>query len=125
MNKITIALIVVVTGSGLLVSGFVVPYYRLHQDEYVEKQILEALNQEFDEVKFTHVTLYDVLNLETDGIMKYNWYADRTSSKYIRPFLAYDKEIVNWDDPNGNGVNTLKGFIDLNGNVYHMGLNNW
>jgi len=32
---------------------------------------------------------------------------------------------VNWNNPNENGVHTLRGFIDLNGNVYQMGLNLW
>ncbi len=125
MNKLTIALIVVVTGFGLFVSGFVVPYYRLHKDEYVEKKILEALNLEFDEVNFTHVIVYDVLNLETDGIFRRSWHTERTTSKYIRPFLAYDQEILNWDNPNEGDVNTTKGFIDLNGNVFFFGLNLW
>lgn len=125
MNRVTITLIVILSASGLLVTGFVVPYYRLHQDEYVEKKILEALNQEFDEVNFTHVILYGVFNLETDSIPRYSWHADRATSKYIRPFLASDQEIVNWDNPNEGGVNTTKGFIDLNGNIFFFGLNLW
>ena len=125
MNKTTIAIIVILSTSGLLVYSFGVPYYRLHQDEYVEKKVLEVLNHEFDEVNFTHVILYDVLNLETDGIFGYSWYVDRTSSKYIRPFLASDQEIVNWDYPNEGGVNTIQGFIDLNENVFFRGLNLW
>ena len=83
------------------------------------------MNQEFDEINFTYVILYDVLNLETDSTPRYSWYAENTSSKYVRSFLAYDKEIVNWNNPNENGVNTMKGFIDLNGNVYFFGLNLW
>ena len=125
MKKSTIAIIVILSAFGLLVASFGIPYYRLHQDAYVEKRVLEVLNQEFDEVIFTHVILYDVLNLETASIPRYSWYADKTSSKYIRPFLASDQEIVNWNNPNENGVQTLKGFIDLNGNVYNMGLNLW
>ena len=92
---------------------------------HVEKKVLEVLNREFDEVNFTHVILYGVFNLETDSIPRYSWYAERASSKYIRLFLVSDQEIVNWDNPNEGGVNTSKGFIDLNGNVFLFGLNLW
>ena len=125
MNQVSKFLIIItIIASGLLVTGFVVPYIRLHQDEYVEAKILEALNQEYDEINFSHVILNKVLNLETDSIPRYSWYAERTTSKYIRPFLASDQEIV-WDNESDVGVNTIKGFIDLNGNVFLFGLNLW
>ena len=125
MNKATISIIVILSASGLIVASFGVRYYRLHQDAYVEKNVLEELNQDFDEATFTHVILYGIYNLRTDSIPRYSWYADRSSSKYIRLFLASDQEIVNWDNPNEGGVNTIKGFIDLNGNVFLFGLNLW
>lgn len=115
--------------SVLFLTLYYAPYmrdrYLLHQDEYVEKLILDSLNEEFPGINFNNIILYDVINLDKDGLIRYSWYYENSSSRYLRVFRAADGVMDPESNPNYDGLNVVNGFIDLNRNIVHQDLNHW